>query len=77
MGFYLKNVKELSGMGKLTNAMIGQLQIYYGIAMRQNKNNLKNMQATVRATLFLVASSKENNWYYPYCSESKDNRCKW
>ena len=25
------------------------------------------MQAAVRATLFHVASSKENNWHYPHC----------
>ena len=58
---FKKNVKELSGKRKLTNAMIDRLQNYYGIAIRQNKNNLKKMQAAVRAALFHVASSKENN----------------
>ena len=42
--------------------MIDGLQNYYWITIRQNKNDLKNMQAGARATLFYVTSSKENNW---------------
>ena len=53
--------------------MIDRLQNYYGIAIRQNQNDLKNLQAAVRAFLFHVASSKENNWHYPHCPEEKDN----
>ena len=56
--------------------MIDRLQNYYGINIRQNKNDLKNMQAAVRGTLFHVASSKENNWHYPHFSEGKDSWCK-
>ena len=33
------------------------------------------MKAGVRATLFHVASSKENNWHYPHCPEGKDGWC--
>ena len=33
------------------------------------------MKAGVRATLFHVASSKENNWHYPHWSEGKDGWC--
>ena len=51
--------------------MIDRLQ-NYGIAIRQNKNDLKKIQAAVRSTLFHVASSKENNWHYPYCPKEKD-----
>ena len=72
---FKKNVKGLSGKGKLTNTMIDQLQNYYGMAIRQNKNDLKNMQAAVRAILFHVASSKENNWHYSHCPEGKDTWC--
>ena len=73
---FKKNVKGLSGRGNLTNDMIDRLQNYYGINIRQNKNDLKNMQAAVRGTLFHVASSKENNWHYPHCPEGKDSWCK-
>ena len=73
---FKKNVKGLSGRGNLTNDMIDRLQNYYGINIRQNKNDLKNMQAAVRGTLFHVASSKENNWHYLHCPEGKDSWCK-
>ena len=56
--------------------MIDRLQNYYGMDIRQNKNDLKKMQAAVRATLFHVASSKENNRHYLHCPEGKDSWCK-
>ena len=56
--------------------MVDRLQNYYGMAIRQNKNDLKKMQAAVRATLFHAVSSKENNWHYPHCPEAKDSWCK-
>ena len=69
VGCRLRNLKKqekgIGGKGKLTNNMIDRLQNYYGIAIRENKNNLKAMQAATRATLFHVASSKDNNWHYP------------
>ena len=55
--------------------MIDRLQNYYGIAIRENKNNLKAMQAATRATLFHVASSKDNNWHYPHCPEGTNSWC--
>ena len=67
-----KNVKGIPGKLKLTNAMIDRLQNCYGKAIRQSKNDLKKMQAAVKAT-FYVASSKENNWHYPHCREGKDS----
>ena len=56
--------------------MIDRLQNYYDIAIRENKNNLKAMQAATRATLFHVASSKDNNWRYPHCPEGTNSWCK-
>ena len=58
--------KCLGGKGKLTDRMIDKLQNFYRIAIRSNKNNLKAMQAGIRATLFHVASSKENTLHYPH-----------
>ena len=69
-------LKKFQGRGKLTNAMINRLQNYHGMTIRQNKNNLRNTQAAVRATLFHVASSKDNNWHYPHCPKGKDSWCK-
>ena len=34
------------------------------------------MQAATRATLFHVASSKDNNWHYPHCPEGTNSWCK-
>ena len=57
-----KNVKGLGGKkGKLTNSIIDRLQNYYGIAVRQNVNNLEGMRKSIHATLFHVASSSTVN----------------
>ena len=61
---------------KLTNCIVDKLQNCYGINIRSNKNNLKTMQAPTKATLFHVASSKENNLHYPHCSTGSDSWCK-
>ena len=66
-------LKDFPGSGNLL--MLWSID-YYAIAIRQNKNDLKNMQAAVRETLFHAASSKENNWHYPHCPEGKDGWCK-
>ena len=34
------------------------------------------MENNIRATLFHVASSKENNWHCPHFPEGKDSWCK-
>ena len=36
-----KTIKGLAGKGKLTNVTIDRLQNYYGIAVRQNVNDLE------------------------------------
>ena len=56
--------------------MIDRLQNYYGKAIRENKNNLRAMQVATRATLFHVASSKDNNWYYRHRPEGNNSWCK-
>ena len=71
-----KNVKGLGGRGRLTNVTIDRLQNYFGIALRQNTNNLKAMKSSVCASLFHVASSKENNLHYPHCPTGPTSWCK-
>ena len=46
----------------MTKRAIDRLQNYYGIAVRQNPNDLLGMQKAVCASLFHVASSKGNNY---------------
>ena len=70
-----KDQKGLGGKGKLTKVVVDRLQNYYGIAIRQNVGNLKNMQSATRATLFHIASSKDRNYHTAYCPEGKDSWC--
>ena len=67
-------VKGLGGKGKLTNAIIDRLQNYYGIAIRANSGNLDGMKKAVLASLFHVASSKDNEWH-DHCPSSTDSWC--
>jgi hypothetical protein len=79
VGCRLRNLKKrekgLGGRGKLTNHMIDRMQNYYGIAIRANKNDLEAMQAATRATLFHVASNKDNN-FHVYCPAGSNSWCK-
>nr|XP_047137499.1 uncharacterized protein LOC124814004 [Hydra vulgaris] len=70
-----KNVKGLGGRGRLTNAVIDRLQNFFGVAIRSNTNDLNKMKQAVLASLFHVASSKENN-YHIYCPTGGDSWCK-
>ena len=67
VGCRLRNLKKrnkgFGGRGKLTNSTIDRLQNYYGIALRQNINNLSKMKKAIHATLLHVASSEKNNWH--------------
>ena len=56
-------MKNLGGKGKLTNKTIDRLQNYYGIAMRGNSGHPETMKTAIHATLFHVASSKDNDWH--------------
>ncbi|XP_018315083.1 uncharacterized protein [Mycetomoellerius zeteki] len=77
MGTRLRNlkntVKNLGGKGKLTNKLIDQLTIYYGLAIRRNPNSLKNMKNEIWATLYHKTSTDENP-QHELCSESW---CNW
>ena len=69
-----KTVKGLGGQGQLTDRMIDRLQNYYGIAIRSNSGELKQMQDAVFAVLFHCASSKSQN-FHNYCPQGKSSWC--
>ena len=71
-----KNCKGFGGKGKLTNDIIDRLQNYYGIAVRQNKNDLQGMKKAILATLFHVASSDKNNYHTAYCPPGANSWCR-
>ena len=52
------------------------MQNYYGIAIRQNVGNLKEMKAAIHASLFHVASSKENQWH-DHCPQGPSSWCQY
>ena len=48
-----KNEKVPGGKGKLTNKMTDRLQNYHGLAIQQNKNNLKGIQSKLKLVYFM------------------------
>ncbi|XP_064598238.1 uncharacterized protein LOC135464678 [Liolophura sinensis] len=72
----LSDNKTLGGRGRLTNKVIDKLQIYYGLAIRRNKQNLKGMKREILAGLYHSASTDENP-QHQYCPEEEDTWCKW
>ena len=62
-----KKEKGLGDRGRLTDATIDRLQNYAGAAIRQNVGDLKCMRSSFLASLFHVASNKDNSYHYPYC----------
>ena len=58
----------MGGRGRLTDATIDRLQDYAGAAIRKNVGDLKSMKLSFLASLFHVASNKDNSHHYPYGS---------
>ena len=81
VGTQLRNLKKrekgLGGKGRLTDATIDRLQNFVGVAIRRNAGNLKEMKAVVLASLFHVASSKNNSLHFPHCPTDSDSWCKY
>ena len=48
-----KNEKVPGGKRKLTNKMTDRLQNYHGLAIQQNKNNLKGIQSKLKLVYFM------------------------
>lgn len=42
-----KNTKGLGGKGKLTRKLIDELSVYYGLAIRRNKDLVKKMRTEI------------------------------
>ena len=70
-----KTVKGLGGAKRLTDAMVDRLQNYYGLAIRNNKNDLPKMQKAVYSVLFHCASSKDHEYHTAYCPPGNDTWC--
>ncbi|GFT98534.1 uncharacterized protein TNCV_1583791, partial [Trichonephila clavipes] len=68
--------KDLGGRGKLTDAFIDKLQNYYGIAIRDNVNNLQGMQRAVIAAFFHCFSNAKQQMH-GQCPVGPDSWCKY
>ena len=82
VGTRLRNIKRkrekgLGGKGCLTDATIDRLQNFVAVAIRRNAGNLKEMKAGVLASLFHVASSKNNSLHFPHCPTGSESWCKY
>lgn len=79
MGSRLRNLKKtqkLSGKGKLTDALIKKLTLYYGLAIRRNIDSVENMKKAIFATYYHMCSTdKEPN--HTYCPSGVDSWCHW
>ena len=73
-GKKLSDGKGLAGAGRLTDKIMNTLQNYFGLAIRQNSNNLDKMTNAVRAVLPHVASS-EKNQMHDNCPTGEDSWC--
>ncbi|XP_043258074.1 uncharacterized protein LOC122400607 [Colletes gigas] len=82
MGARLRSVKKQSkgiggkGKGKLTDKVIGDLTIYYGLAIRRHCHSIEEMKKAVWSTFYHYASSDENP-QHTYCPPGPSSWCKW
>lgn len=73
-----KNTKGLGGKGsgKLTDQIISDLTIYYGLAIRRHPDSVEKMKEAIWAVFYHNISSNENP-QHSYCPQGKDSWCKW
>jgi len=80
MGSRLRNAKKshkgIGGKraGKLTDKLIKDLTIYYGLAIRQNTKSLQNMKDAVWTTYYHKISTDEKPMHSHCPSESDSGR---
>lgn len=70
----LDDKKSLGGRGRLTDAVIDQLQHYYGYAIRNNTENLPAMKQAVWATFFHKVST-DSDPQHGLCPIGEDSWC--
>lgn len=71
-----KSTKGLGGKGKLTNKLIDELTIYYGLAIRQNHDSIEKMKETIWAKLFHTISTDDNP-QHDRCPVGETSWCSW
>ena len=59
-GRKLPDGKTVGGRGRLTNAVVVKIQNYYGMVIRSNIGNLKDMQNAIWAICFHMITESNN-----------------
>ena len=59
-GRKLPDGKTVGGRGRLTNAVVVKIQNYYGMVIRSNIGNLKDMQNAIWAICFHMIMESNN-----------------
>ena len=72
----LSDGKRLSGQGRLTERVMNTLQNCYGMAIRQNVDNLYAMKKSVAAVLFHYSENVDNEARHRFCLRTVDSWCK-
>ena len=73
-GVKLADGKGLSGKGRLTDGKIDILQNYYGLSVRGNLHDVKEMAKSIKASLYHVASTDTNPQHH-LCPDGEDSWC--
>ncbi|XP_076545772.1 uncharacterized protein LOC143305567 [Osmia lignaria lignaria] len=82
MGARLRKIKKDNkgiggkGPGKLTDKLIDELSLYYGLAIRRNPESVDDMRNEVWATYYHKSSTDENP-QHKYCPPGESSWCKW
>ncbi|XP_062516106.1 uncharacterized protein LOC134191499 [Corticium candelabrum] len=75
-GKQLADGKGLDGKGRLTLAVMKELQMCYGRAIRENQASLEQMKKAIWATYY-HRSSTDNNPQHHYCPDGEGTWCKY
>ena len=77
MGKKLSDGKETGrGKGRLTDKVTNTIQNHYGMAIRQNTNNIYAMKKAVTVVLHHSTTKKDPKKRHQYFPRTKDSRCK-
>ncbi|XP_070579536.1 uncharacterized protein [Ptychodera flava] len=75
-GQKLSDGKGLTGRGRLTRSLINSIQIFYGMALRNNKGNAKAMSESTKAIVAHYSSTYDNP-KHDFCPKGGDSWCKY
>lgn len=72
----LSDGKSIGGRGRLTDALINKIQLYYGQSIRNNTDSLENMKRAIWSTYFYLWSSDKKP-RHGLCPKGPESWCKY